>query len=85
MNFVSISALGHLQVVNSAINKVLIWAFCYENEEGVRLEACRAIGKLRIVDFAPILQERQLIERSDLVKKYVEYNFIFIPKFCVMF
>jgi len=64
-------ALGFSGVVTEAVRKTLIWAFRYDTEEGVRAEACRAVTALQLKgdDIVQILQDRYLVETSDLVKQ----------------
>lgn len=64
-------ALGSSGVVTEAVTKTLVWAFRYDTEEGVRAEACHAITALQLKgdNIVQILQDRYLVETSDLVKQ----------------
>ena len=61
--------MGAIGVVTSAVRECILWAFRFEEQEGVRAEACHAIVALRMFDkeVTQIMQERCLVETSDLV------------------
>ncbi|XP_016283767.1 HEAT repeat-containing protein 4 isoform X2 [Monodelphis domestica] len=44
----AIKALGNIGYVNPQLTDILLWAIHYEEEPGVRLEACRSITALKI-------------------------------------
>jgi hypothetical protein len=60
--------LGTLGVTTQAIRQSILWAFRFESDEFVRTEACHALRMLNMDDSdVIILQERYLIETSELV------------------
>ena len=52
-----------------AVRECILWAFRFEEQEGVRAEACHAIVALQMFDreVTQIMQERCLVETSDVV------------------
>lgn len=53
------------------IEKALVWAVRFENEAGIRMEACVAIRNLEICndEVLLILQDRVLVEPDPIVKQ----------------
>ncbi|KAK7109002.1 hypothetical protein V1264_013121 [Littorina saxatilis] len=66
----AIQALGRTGVVTESIKECLLWAMRYEEKAGVRAEACHSLMALDIMDddVISILQERLLVETSQLVR-----------------
>ncbi|XP_044515909.1 HEAT repeat-containing protein 4 [Gracilinanus agilis] len=74
----AIKALGNIGYVNPQLTDLLLWALHYEEEPGVRLEACRSITALKIKDdkvrdtFLDVLllesHEAVLMELSEAIK-----------------
>ena len=64
-------ALGEIKVVNEKIQSVLLWALRFEDEPGVRMEACVALRKLKCnaSEVILVLQDRVLVEPDQGVKK----------------
>jgi len=58
-------------VLQPAIRSSLLWAFRFESSDLVRAEACRAVTSLDLQgsDVITVLQERYLVEDSDIVKR----------------
>lgn len=63
-------ALGKIGVTTQEIRASLLWALRFEEEEGVRAEACHAIIMLQLKDkdVLDILQNRMLVEDSPIVQ-----------------
>jgi len=66
-----ILALGKIGVVIPKIREALLWALRFEEEEGVRAEACHSIIELQLKDkeVLDILQNRMLVEESPVVQE----------------
>jgi hypothetical protein len=64
--------LGNIGVLTQQVRDCVLWAFRYEDQAGVRAEACHTITSLRIKgkDIGQALQDRYLVETSDIVKRY---------------
>jgi len=69
--FVYISAVTVIGVLQPLIRSSLLWAFRFESSDLVRAEACRAVTLLNLEgsDVITVLQERFLVEDSDIVKR----------------
>ncbi|KAF6023258.1 HEATR4 [Bugula neritina] len=67
----AIQALGKIGVVIPKIREALLWALRFEEEEGVRAEACHSIIELQLKDkeVLDILQNRMLVEESPVVQE----------------
>ena len=52
-----------------SVHECVVWALKYEEMEGVRAEACQALMLLNLQDVTNILQNRLLVEDSELVHK----------------
>lgn len=67
----SISALGRIGRVTPVVRHVIVWSFRFEDNPGVRAEACRAIITLDLnePEITSVLQDRFLVERDPVVKK----------------
>lgn len=65
------AALGKIGVLNEAVKETLLWAVRYEEKAAVRAEACHSIILLNItdIDVLDVLQDRLLVETSELVRK----------------
>ena len=68
-----LAALGKIGVMSQSIRDCVLWAFRYEKVSGVRAEACHSIITLHMTDKEVIqwLQDRYLVEPSDIVKEWV--------------
>lgn len=57
--------------MTKAVRECVLWAFRFEEQEGVRAEACRAVINLRMLDdeVAHIIQDRCLVEDSEIVQQ----------------
>lgn len=64
-------AIGRTGVVNEEITETLLWAVRYEENEGVRAEACHTLMmlKLKTEEVAEVLQERFLVESKSVVRE----------------
>ena len=64
-------ALGATGAVTPAIRECVTWAFRYEDQPGVRAQACHSIRMIPLKDqeVAQMLQDRFLIEGSEIVKE----------------
>ncbi|CAG5119682.1 unnamed protein product [Candidula unifasciata] len=69
----AIQALGKIGTVNNDVKECLFWALRYEDNSGVRAEACHSIVALNIrdEDIIETLQERLLVESSGIVRKEI--------------
>uniref|UniRef100_H2ZHV5 Condensin complex subunit 1 C-terminal domain-containing protein n=1 Tax=Ciona savignyi TaxID=51511 RepID=H2ZHV5_CIOSA len=69
----AIKALGDIGMLTEKAESSLIWALRFEDEPGVRLEACVAIRKLncRSSEVIHVLQDRVLVEPDATVKEEV--------------
>lgn len=69
------SGLGVLDVLTPEIRRVLLWAFRFETQEAVRAEACHSIVALRMrgPDIVDVMHDRNLVEKGELVRKYVAF------------
>ena len=67
------AALGKIGEMTQPIRDCVLWAFRYEKVSGVRAEACHSIIALHMTDKEVIqwLQDRYLVEPSDIVKEWV--------------
>ena len=65
------AALGNLEKVRSDVRECVLWAFRYEDQPGVRAEACHTLIRLGLRDpeVATILQDRYLVEPNDVVRR----------------
>ena len=70
---VSVAALGAIGVVTPEVRQCVMWAFRFEDQEGVRAEACHSLTCLKLKDpeVAHALQERYLVETSETVRRCV--------------
>ena len=70
---VLVVALGVIGTVTDAVKECVLWAFRYEDQAGVRAEACHTVYRLNLKtdEVAQMLQDRYLVEGSHLVKEYV--------------
>lgn len=52
------------------VRECVLWAFRYEDQPGVRAEACHTLIKLNMKDaeVAQILQDRYLVEPNEIVR-----------------
>ena len=66
-----LSALGNLKTASDKVRECLIWAFRYEEQPGVRAEACHTLIRLGLKDddVVHILQERYLVENNEIVRR----------------
>ena len=66
-----VSALGKIGRVTPKIRECLLWALRYEDKAGVRAEACHSVIALHLSDddVKQILQDRFLVETSNIVKE----------------
>ena len=57
------------------MKSTILWAFRFEEEEGVRAEACHAVVAMRLEgeEITEILQDRYLVETSSIVLRYCRY------------
>ena len=63
------SALGLIGVRSVEVHDCVVWALKYEEEDGVRAEACQALMLLKLDDVTQVLQSRLLVENSEIVHK----------------
>ena len=65
------AALGDIGVLNDNIQSAIIWAVRFENEPGVRAEACRTLVRVQIrgSEVAGLLQDKLLVEPDDMVRE----------------
>ena len=58
-------------MASTAVRAAVLWAFCYETSDVVRAEACRAVTLLDLdgTDVIAVLQQRYLVEDSDIVRR----------------
>ena len=63
-------AMGIIGQITEPIRNSILWALRYEDQPGVRAEACHTAVKLGLkdLDLAQILQDRLLVEISPVVK-----------------
>ena len=71
MSFIYYLALGKIGVQQPEVREALLWALRFEEEEGVRAEACHSIILLQLKDkeVLDILQNRMLVEESSIVQQ----------------
>ncbi|KAH0620660.1 hypothetical protein JD844_021331 [Phrynosoma platyrhinos] len=71
----AIRALGQIGEASSYLKNLLLWALHYEEDPGVRREACRSIVTLNMKDetVRATLQERMILEPNELVKEEVSH------------
>ncbi|XP_067657047.1 HEAT repeat-containing protein 4-like isoform X2 [Haliotis asinina] len=69
----AIQALGRIGQINEDITECLMWALRYEEQEGVRAEACHSLVILEQKDevFVEVLQDRLLVETSQIVREEI--------------
>ncbi|KAM6464017.1 HEAT repeat-containing protein 4 isoform 2-T2 [Liasis olivaceus] len=69
----AIRALGQIGEVSPYLKDLLLWALHYEEDPGVRREACRSIITLKMQDetVRATLLERMILEPNEAVKKEV--------------
>ena len=69
----AIQALGNIHKVNKNVRSCILWALRYEDQEGIRAEACHTAMKLGFKDqeVVVMLQERLLTENSPTVRKEI--------------
>ncbi|XP_051868579.1 HEAT repeat-containing protein 4 [Pristis pectinata] len=69
----AIKALGAIGHVTEELKDLLLWALHYENEPGIRMEACNTIVSLNLQDVKvqTVLREQLLVESDPLVWKDV--------------
>ena len=62
--------MGVIGEITEPVRNCILWALRYEDQAGVRAEACHTAVKLGIkdLDLAQILQDRFLVETSSVVK-----------------
>ncbi|XP_019374647.1 PREDICTED: HEAT repeat-containing protein 4 isoform X2 [Gavialis gangeticus] len=67
----AIRALGQIGHVSPLLKHLLLWAIHYEEEPGVRKEACRAIVTLHLQDESvqATLLERVILEPNEMVRE----------------
>ncbi|XP_072119639.1 HEAT repeat-containing protein 4 isoform X4 [Mobula birostris] len=67
----AIKALGAIGHVTEELKDLLLWAIHYENEPGIRMEACNTIATLNLQDakVQSVLRQRLLVENDPLVWK----------------
>ena len=65
------TALGIIGSVTGEIRECVLWAFRYEDQAGVRAEACHTLIGLELKDdeVAQALQDRYLVETNAVVKE----------------
>ena len=65
-----VTALGGIGTVNDKIRDCILWAVRYEDQEGVRAQACHTVYQMALndADVVQILQDRFLVETSPIVK-----------------
>ena len=58
-------------MVTPEVRNSVMWAFRFEDQEGVRAEACHSLTNLKLKDPEVVhaLQERYLVETSEIVRK----------------
>ncbi|KAL8169498.1 UNVERIFIED_CONTAM: hypothetical protein K2H54_050382 [Gekko kuhli] len=78
----AIRALGQIGEVSPQLEDLLLWAVHYEEDPGVRREACRSIITLKLQDekVQTTLLERMILEPNEMVKEelnraVVTFNF----------
>ncbi|CAL1546069.1 unnamed protein product [Lymnaea stagnalis] len=66
----AMQALGKIGEINDDIKECLLWALRYEDQAGVRAEACHSLKLLDVSDDDVILalQERLLVESNSMVR-----------------
>ncbi|XP_078263218.1 HEAT repeat-containing protein 4 isoform X2 [Rhinoraja longicauda] len=69
----AIKALGAIGHVTAELKDLLLWALHYENEPGIRMEACHTIMSLNLQDLKvqTLLKEQLLVENDPQVWKDV--------------
>ncbi|KAJ7344777.1 hypothetical protein JRQ81_000727 [Phrynocephalus forsythii] len=69
----AIRALGQIGEASPYLKELLLWALHYEEDPGVRREACRSIITLKMQDetVRAALLERMILEPNELVKEEV--------------
>ena len=69
--FIILIALGKIGLPLPEVREALLWALRFEEEEGVRAEACHSIILLQLKDqeVLDILQNRMLVEESPIVQE----------------
>ncbi|KAJ1104032.1 hypothetical protein NDU88_001447 [Pleurodeles waltl] len=69
----AIRAVGQIGLASAELKNILLWAVHYEEEPGVRVEACRSIValQLRDPDVQSVLQDRLILDPQELVRKEV--------------
>ncbi|XP_062910503.1 HEAT repeat-containing protein 4 isoform X5 [Mobula hypostoma] len=67
----AIKALGAIGHVTQELKDLLLWALHYENEPGIRMEACNTIATLNLQDakVQSVLRQQLLVENDPLVWK----------------
>ena len=62
--------MGIIGQITEPIRNSILWALRYDDQPGVRAEACHTAVKLGLkdLDLAQILQDRFLVETSPVVK-----------------
>uniref|UniRef100_UPI00398E7237 HEAT repeat-containing protein 4 isoform X3 n=1 Tax=Pristiophorus japonicus TaxID=55135 RepID=UPI00398E7237 len=70
----AIKALGDIGQVTEELKNLLLWALHYEQEPGIRMEACNSIVslKLRDVHVQTVLREQLLVEPDPLIQQDVK-------------
>uniref|UniRef100_A0A8D0DLG5 Uncharacterized protein n=1 Tax=Salvator merianae TaxID=96440 RepID=A0A8D0DLG5_SALMN len=65
----AIKALGQIGVTSPYLKELLLWALHYEEDPGVRREACRSIVILKMQDetVRATLLERMIMEQNELI------------------
>ena len=65
--------MGLAQKQTQSMRECILWAFRYEDQDGVRAEACNTIMQLGMSDpeVVQVLQDRYLVEGSEVVREYV--------------
>ncbi|XP_067847243.1 HEAT repeat-containing protein 4 isoform X2 [Heptranchias perlo] len=69
----AIKALGAIGQVTEQLKELLLWALHYEQEPGIRMEACNSIVSLNLsdADVQTVLREQLLVEHDPLVREDV--------------
>ncbi|XP_069494875.1 HEAT repeat-containing protein 4 [Ambystoma mexicanum] len=69
----AIRALGQIGQASEKLKDLLLWAIHYEEEPGVRMQACRSIVALQLRDLEvqTTLQDRLVLDQSELVRREV--------------
>lgn len=69
----AIKALGAIGHVTANLRDLLLWALHYENEPGIRMEACNTIMSLKLQDpkVLALLRQQLLVENNPQVQKDV--------------